>query len=39
MTAVAMMPLLKYGTVMPFNGMERLEEQLGMPLAAATGWE
>jgi transposase len=38
-TAVAMIALLKYGTGMPFNRMERLEEQLGMPLAAATQWE
>jgi len=39
MTALAMIALLKYGTGMPFNRMERLEEQLGMPLAAATQWE
>jgi hypothetical protein len=39
MTAVAMIALMKYGTGMPFNRMERLEEQLGMPLAAATQWE
>lgn len=39
MTAVAMVALLKYGTGMPFNRMERLEEQLGLPLAAATQWE
>lgn len=39
MTAMAMIALLKYGTGMPFNRMERLEEQLGMPLAAATQWE
>ena len=39
MTAVAMIALLKYGTGMPFNRMERLEEQLGMPLPAATQWE
>ncbi len=39
MTAVAMIALLKYGMGMPFNRMERLEEQLGMPLAAATQWE
>jgi len=39
MTAVAMIALLKYGTGMPFNRIERLEEQLGMPLAAATQWE
>src|SRR5277367_1773540 len=39
MTAVAMIALLKYGTGMPFNRMELLETQLGMPLAAATQWE
>jgi hypothetical protein len=38
-TAVAMIALLKYGAGMPFNRMERLEGQLGMPLAAATQWE
>jgi transposase len=38
-TAVAMIALLKYGTGMPFNRMERLEGQLGMPLPAATQWE
>jgi len=36
MTAVAMSALLKYGTGMPFNRMERLETQLGIPLPAAT---
>jgi hypothetical protein len=35
-TAVAMMALLKYGTGVPFKRLERLEEQLGMPLAATT---
>jgi transposase len=38
-TAVAMIALLKYGTGMPFNRMERLEGQLGMPLPATTQWE
>ena len=38
-TAVAMIALLKYGTGVPFNRLERLEEQLGMPLPAATQWE
>jgi hypothetical protein len=38
-TAVATIALLKYGTGMPFNRMERLEGQLGMPLPAATQWE
>src|SRR4051794_15868075 len=39
MTAIAMIALLKYGTGMPFNRMERLETQLGIPLPAATQWE
>src|SRR5882672_8242418 len=38
-TAVAMIALLKYGTGMPFNRMERLEGQMGLPLPAATQWE
>jgi transposase len=38
-TAVAMIALLKYGAGMPFNRMERLEAQLGIPLPAATQWE
>src|ERR1700685_1165344 len=38
-TAVAMIALLKYGTGMPFNRMERRETQLGIPLPAATQWE
>ena len=39
MTAVAMIALLKYGTGVPFNRMERLETQLGILLPAATQWE
>jgi transposase len=38
-TAVAMIALLKYGTGVPFYRMERLEQQLGMPLPASTQWE
>lgn len=38
-TAVAMIALLKYGSGMPFKRLERLEEQLGMPLPATTQWE
>jgi transposase len=38
-TAVAMIALLKYGTGVPFNRLESLEQQLGMPLPAATQWE
>ena len=37
--AVAMIALLKYGTGVPFNRLERLQGQLGMPLPAATQWE
>ena len=38
-TAVAMMALLKYGTGVPFKRLERLQQQLGMPVAATTQWE
>jgi transposase len=38
-TAVAMIALLKYGTGAPFQRLERLQEQLGMPLSAATQWD
>jgi transposase len=38
-TALAMIALLKYGTGVPFNRLERLESQLVMPLPAATQWE
>ena len=38
-TAVAMIAQLKYGSGVPFNRLERLEGQLGMPLPAATQWE
>lgn len=38
-TAVAMIALFKYGTGMPFQRMERLEGQLGIPLPAATQWD
>ena len=34
-----MIALLKYGTGVPFKRLERLQEQLGMPLPAATQWE
>jgi transposase len=37
-TVVAMVALLKYGTGVPFKRLERLQEQLGMPLAATTQW-
>jgi len=38
-TAVAMIALLKYGTGAPFQRLERLRQQLGMPLPAATQWD
>jgi len=38
-TAVAMIAVLKYGTGMPFQRLERLQEHLGMPLTAATQWD
>jgi len=38
-TAVAMVALLKYGTGVPFKRLERLQEQLGMPLPATTQWD
>ena len=34
-----MIALLKYGTGVPFKRLERLEDQLGIPLPAATQWE
>lgn len=38
-TAAAMIGLLKYGCGMPFNRLQRLQHDLGMPLPAATQWE
>ena len=38
-TAVAMIALLKYGTGVPFQRLERLQEHLGMPLPATTQWD
>jgi transposase len=38
-TAIAMLALLKYGTGTPFHRLKRLQDQLGMPLPAATQWE
>ena len=38
-TAVAIIALLKYGTGVPFNRLERLQEHLGMPLPATTQWD
>src|SRR6202795_2922264 len=38
-TAVAMIALLKYGTGVPFQRLEKLQEHLGMPLPATTQWD
>lgn len=38
-TSASMVALLKYGSGMPFNRLERLEGSLGIPLPASTQWE
>lgn len=38
-TSAAMIALLKYGCGLPFNRLERLEGNLGIPLPASTQWE
>jgi transposase len=37
--SASMIALLKYGSGVPFNRLERLESSLGIPLPAATQWE
>jgi transposase len=37
--SAAMIGLLKYGAGVPFHRLERLQEDLGIPLPAATQWE
>ena len=37
--SAAMIALLKYGSGLPFNRLERLEGSMGIPLPAATQWE
>ncbi|MCP4364871.1 MAG: IS66 family transposase [Planctomycetes bacterium] len=37
--AAAMIALLKYGSGLPFNRLERLQGNMGIPLPAATQWE
>jgi len=37
-TAAAMIAQLKYGSGVPFNRTEQLEQRLGIPLPAATQW-
>jgi transposase len=38
-TSGSMIALLKYGSGMPFNRMEGLQEGLGIPLPASTQWD
>jgi transposase len=38
-TSASMIALLKYGTGLPFHRLEKLERNLGIPLAASTQWE
>lgn len=38
-TAAAMIGLMKYGCGLPFNRLQRLQHNLGIPLPAATQWE
>lgn len=38
-TSASMIALLKYGSGLPFNRLERLEGSLGIPLPAATQWD
>ena len=38
-TAGSMIALLKYGSGMPFNRLERLEGNVGIPLPASTQWD
>jgi len=38
-TAASMIGLLKYGCGFPFNRLQRLEQDLGIPLPASTQWE
>ena len=38
-SAAVMIVLLKYGCGMPFNRLERLEKDLGIPLPSSTQWD
>jgi transposase len=38
-TVSSMVAQLKYGSGMPFNRLEKLEQRLGVPLPATTQWE
>lgn len=37
--SVSMIAMLKYGSGVPFNRLQRLQETLGIPLSASTQWE
>lgn len=37
--SISMIALLKYGSGMPFNRLDRLEATLGIPLSASTQWD
>jgi len=37
--SIGIMALLKYGTGVPFNRLEQLQGNLGIPLAASTQWD
>jgi transposase len=38
-TAVSMMVILRYGSGLPLNRLEKLQESLGIPLPASTQWD
>lgn len=38
-SAAAMIGLLKYGTGLPFNRIQRLQQDFGMPMPASTQWD
>jgi hypothetical protein len=38
-SAAAMVAMLKYGCGMPFNRLEKLQDNLGQPLPASTQWD
>jgi transposase len=38
-SATAMVGMLRYGTGMPFNRLEKLQESMGMPVPASTQWD
>lgn len=38
-TAASMIALLKYGSGLPFNRLQRLQGNLGLPLPASTQWD